>query len=210
MNVILQREDIYGKYRIRMKQIIRLTESDIHNIVRQVIKEIGYRGAALTHGANYNAQQDYMNSRNPNARTKMGGSENLTMKALSLAIHDNFPNLTLEFVEHNEKTNQSYPVDLRFTDVKYIDNERIVLHGQLTVSLRPFGIGTIEYNFNTQDFYRVSYSDKTTRSRKLHTLLPHNEEQIKRVLTFVSNYLYAREDYETNINTNGSTPSKPH
>lgn len=206
----MQRKDIYGKYRIRMKQIIKLTESDIHNIVRQVIKEIGYRGAALTHGANYNAQQDYMNSRNPNARTKMGGSENLTMKALSLAIHDNFPNLTLEFVEHNEKTNQSYPVDLRFTDVKYIDNERVVLHGQLTVSLRTFGIGAIEYNFNTQDFYRVSYSDKTTRSRKLHTLLPHNEEQIKRVLTFASNYLYAREDYETNINTNGSTPSKPH
>lgn len=125
MNVILQRNRYYGKYRIRMKQIIRLTESDIHNIVRQVIKEIDYRGAALTHGANYNAQQDYMNSRNPNART-------------------------------------------------------------------------------------VSYSDKTTHSRKLHTLLPHNEEQIKRVLTFVSNYLYAREDYETNINTNGSTPSKPH
>ena len=193
-----------------MKQIFRLTENDLHKIVRQVINETGYRGAALTHGANYNAQQDYMNSRNPNARTKMGGSENLTMKALSLAIHDNFPNLTLEFVEHNEKTNQSYPVDLRFTDVKYIDNERVVLHGQLTVSLRPFGIGAIEYNFNTQDFYRVSYSDKTTHSRKLHTLLPHNEEQIKRVLTFVSNYLYAREDYETNINTNGSTPSKPH
>ena len=56
-----------------MKQIIRLTESDIHNIVKEVINEIGYRGAALTHGANYNAQQDYMNSRNPNARTKMGG-----------------------------------------------------------------------------------------------------------------------------------------
>lgn len=43
-----------------MKQIIRLTESDIHNIVRQVIKGIGYRGAALTYGANYSAQQDYL------------------------------------------------------------------------------------------------------------------------------------------------------
>ncbi|MBR4389843.1 MAG: hypothetical protein IKT00_11765 [Prevotella sp.] len=151
-----------------------------------------------------------MNSRNPNARTKMGGSENLTMKALSLAIHDNFPNLNLEFVEHNEKTNQSYPVDLRFTDIKYIDNERVVLHGQLTMSLRPFGTGAIEYNFNTQDFFRVSYSDKTTRSRKLHTLIPHNEKVINNLLTFISNYLYSREDYETNINVNGSTPSKPH
>ena len=114
----------------------------------------------------------------------------------------------------NNLTTDSGRCQRRFLYNEYeicrIDNERVVLHGQLTVSLRPFGIGTIEYNFNTQDFYRVSYSDKTTRSRKLHTLLPHNEEQIKRVLTFVSNYLYAREDYETNINTNGSTPSKPH
>lgn len=122
----------------------------------------------------------------------MGASENLTLKALSLALHDNFPNLNLEFVEHNEKTNQSYPVDLRFIDVKYMDNERIVLHGNLIVSLRPFGVGSIEYNFNTQDFYRVSYSDKTTRSRILHTLIPHNEGIINNMLAFVSNYLYSR------------------
>lgn len=196
------------------KTVIRLTESElrqtIYEAVKPIINEIGYRGAALTHGANYNAQQDYMNSKNPNARTKMGGSENLTMKALSLAIHDNLPNLKLEFVEHNEKTNQSYPVDLQFTDVKYIDSERVVLHGKLIVSLRPFGIGAIEYNFNTQDFYRVSYSDKTTRSRKLHTLIPHNEGVIRKLLTFISNYLYSRDDYETNINTNGPTPSKQH
>ena len=54
------------------------------------------------------------------------------------------------------------------------------------------------------------YGKFVSGSRKLHTLLPHNEEQIKRVLPFASNYLYAREDYETNINTNGSTPSKSH
>lgn len=142
--------------------------------------------------------------------TKMGSSENLTMKALSLAIHDNFPNLNFEFIERNEKTNQAYPVDLKFTDVKYIDNERVVFHGQLTVSLRPFGIGAIEYNFNTQTFYRVSYSDKTSHSRKLHTLIPHNEEQIKLVLTFISNYFYSREDYETNVNINAPTRSKSH
>lgn len=193
-----------------MVRRIRLTETDLHRIVKQVINEIGYRGAALTHGANYNAQQDYMNTRNQNARSKMGASENLTLKALSLAIHDNFPNLNLEFVEHNEKTNQSYPVDLSFSDVKYIDNERVVLHGNLTVSLRPFGVGAIEYNFNTQDFYRMSYSDKTTRSRKLHTLIPHNEETINNMLVFISKYLYSREDYETNVNVNGPTKSKAH
>ena len=196
------------------KKVIRITEDELQDMivesVTKTLNEIGYRGAALTHGANYNAQQDYLNNENQNARTKMGSSKNLTLKALSLAISDNFSNLTLEFVEHNEKTRQSYPVDLKFTDVKYIDNERIVLHGQLVVSLESFGIGAIEYNFNTQSFYRVSYSDKTTRSRKLHTLIPHNQETINAVLAFVSNYLYSREDYEANVNINGSTPSKKH
>lgn len=42
-------------------------------------------------------------------------------KALSTAVHDNFPNLTLEFVEHNENTRRSYPVVLSFTEVKFID-----------------------------------------------------------------------------------------
>ena len=140
----------------------------------------------------------------------MGKSENITMDALSIAIHDNFPNLTLEFVEHNDKTNRSYPVDLSFRKVKYIDKERIVLHGQLMVSLKPFGEGAIEYNFNTQKFYRVSYSDKTTRSRKLHTLMVDNQEIINKMLYFISNYLYSTEDYETNVNINGSTPSKKH
>ena len=35
-----------------MKQLIRLTESDLHNIVRQVINEIGYKAATLAAGAN--------------------------------------------------------------------------------------------------------------------------------------------------------------
>ena len=53
---------------------------------------------------------------------------------------------------------------------------------------KPFGVGTIECNFNTQEFYRVSYSDKTTRSRRLHTLIVHNKEEINNLLTFISNY----------------------
>ena len=193
-----------------MKQIIRLTESDIHRIVKQVINEIGYRGASLAHGANYNAQIDYNTSKNPNTKNKMGKSENITNKALSLAIHDNFPNLKLEFVEHNDKTNRSYPVDLKFKEVKYHDDDRIVLLGNLTVSLKEFGLGTIEYQFNTQTFYRVSYSDKTTRSRKIHTLVVDNTEIVNNLLSFVSNYMYSKEDYESNINNNGSTTSKPH
>ena len=115
----------------------------------------------------------------------------ITNEALTLAIHNNFPNLTLEFVEHNEKTNRSYPVDLKFKEVKYHD-DRIVLLCNLTVSLKDFGIGTIEYQFNTQTFYGVSYSDKTTRSRKIHTLIVDNTETVNNLLSFVPNYMYSK------------------
>lgn len=122
----------------------------------------------------------------------MNNSENITTEALSLAVNDKFPCLNLEFVEHNDKTNQSYPVDMNFKNIKYIDHDRIVLYGYLIFSLKPFGMGAIEYHFKTQNFYRVSYSDKTTHSRIIHTLLPHNDDVIKSFLSFILNNFYAK------------------
>lgn len=196
------------------KKIVKLTEEKFKEIVTEsvnrVLNEIGYRGAALAHGANYNAQQDYYQNMNVNARSKMDKSEIIRLKVLSKAIQDNFPNLILEFVEKNDNTHMAYTVNLHFDEVKYIDSDRFVLKGKLNVASKPFGVGTIEYNFNTQDFYRVSYSDKTTRSRRLHTLTIHNKDVAKNLLTFISNYLYSTEDYENNVNVNGATPSKRH
>jgi hypothetical protein len=194
--------------------IIRLNEDTFRRLVSESVKgvlnEIGYRGAALTHAANYNAKIDYRQNSNVNARSKMAKSETITLDAISLAIRDNFPNLVLEFVEENNATNRAYPVDLYFAQVKYIDKDRCVLLGKLDVAEKPFGVGTIEYNFNTQEFYRVSYSDKTTRSRRLHSLIVHNKEVVNELLTFISDYLYSTEDYENDVNANGPTPSKRH
>lgn len=194
--------------------IIRLNEDTFRRLVSESVKgvlnEIGYRGAALAHGANYNAQQDYFQNRNVNSRSKMDKSEITRLKALSLAINDKFPNLILEFVEKNKSTNMAYSVNLHFNEVKYIDKERFVLKGYLDVASKQYGIGTIEYNFNTQEFYRVSYSDKTTRSRRLHSLIVHNKEVVNELLTFISDYLYSTEDYENDVNANGPTPSKRH
>lgn len=192
----------------------RLNEDTFRRLVSESVKgvlnEIGYRGAALTHAANYNAKIDYRQNSNVNARSKMAKSETITLDAISLAIRDNFPNLVLEFVEENNATNRAYPVDLYFAQVKYIDKDRCVLLGKLDVAEKPFGAGTIEYNFNTQEFYRVSYSDKTTRSRRLHSLIVHNKEVVNELLTFISDYLYSTEDYENDVNANGPTPSKRH
>lgn len=195
------------------KRIIRLNEEQFNSLVsesvKQALQELTYRQAALAHGANYNAQQDYIANRNQNARIKMKNAEGLSIPALTQAIKSNFPNLMLEFVEHNDKTNRSYPVDFTFNEVKYIDKERFVLEGYLDMpSSIPSGNGTIEYQFNTQTFYRVSYSDKTTRSRKIHGLVSHNIETANKLLAFITNYLYSTEDYENNVNVNGSTLSK--
>lgn len=193
---------------------IKLNEQQLNNLITEtvgnVLNEIGYRVAALVHGANYNAQQDYLQNRDINARSKMDKSETMALNALTLAINDNFPNLTLEFVEKNKATNRAYTVNLHFMEVKFIDKQRLVLKGKLDVASKPFGVGTIEFNFNTQEFYRVSYSDKTTRSRRLHTLIVHNSDVVNKLLTFISNYLYATEDYENNVDTNGPSPSKKH
>lgn len=140
----------------------------------------------------------------------MSRSEEIRLPALTKAVNDNFPNLILEFVEHNQNTNRSYGVDLGVTAIKFIDKARCVVEGQLTVANKPFGVGTVEYQFNTGSFYRVSYSDKTTRSRKLHTLELHNKDIGQKFLAFISNYWYAEDDHENNVNINGSTPSKKH
>ncbi|MGM9745803.1 MAG: hypothetical protein ACI30H_02440 [Paludibacteraceae bacterium] len=172
-----------------------------------------YRTAALVYGANYNALIDYRQKRNPNAKTKMNKSATLADDALSHAIRSNFPNLVLEFVERNNETGRAYPVDLKFQSSRFINTERVIFKGELMIALQKYSIGTIEYNFNTQEFYRVSYSDKTGTSRKINrslSLIIHNTKEIKELLTFLSNYWYAVEDYENMVDTQGHTPSKKH
>ena len=65
-----------------MNKVIRLNENKLKQLisesVNKVLNEIGYRGAALAHGANYNAKIDYRQNSNVNARSKMAKSETIT------------------------------------------------------------------------------------------------------------------------------------
>lgn len=138
----------------------------------------------------------------------MEQAEGVAISALTQAIKSNFPNLVLEFVEHNDKTNRSYPVDLTFNNVKYIDKERVVFEGYLDMPTSiPSGNGTVEYQFNTQAFYRVSYSDKTTRCRRIHSLISHNIDTINNLLSFITNYLCSTEYFEHYVDVSGSSQS---
>ncbi|MBQ5474176.1 MAG: hypothetical protein IIT65_05645 [Lachnospiraceae bacterium] len=110
------------------------------------------------------------------------------LETLSVEIHNKISNLLFEFVEHNNKTNQSYPIDLQYAKIKYMDKNRVVFHGNLIVSFIDFGTGYIEYDFINHEFYRVSFSDKTYRSRRLFSLIPHNLEKINDVIEHLQKY----------------------
>jgi hypothetical protein len=110
------------------------------------------------------------------------------LETLSVEIHNKISNLLFEFVEHNNKTNQSYPIDLQYAKIKYIDKNRVVFHGNLIVSFIDLGTGYIEYDFINHEFYRVSFSDKIYCSRRLFSLIPHNLEQINDVIDHLQKY----------------------
>ena len=104
------------------------------------------------------------------------------MKDWSAEELNKYSNLVLEFVEHNNKTNQSYSVDLQYTKIKYMDKERVVFQGNIIVSFIDLGAGYIEYDFITNEFHRVSFSEKTYHCRRIFSLIPHNLEQINDVI----------------------------
>ena len=110
------------------------------------------------------------------------------LETLSVEIHNKISNLLFEFVEHNNKTNQSYPIDLQYAKIKYMDKNRVLFHGNLIVSFIDLGTGYIEYDFINHEFYRVSFSDKTYRSRRLFSLIPHNLERINDVIDHLQKY----------------------
>ena len=110
------------------------------------------------------------------------------MDTLSVEVHNKISNLLFEFVEHNNKTNQSYPVDLQNVIIRYMDKDRVVFHGNLIVSFIDLGAGYIEHDFINHEFYRVSFSDKIYCSRRLFSLIPHNLEQINDVIDHLQKY----------------------
>ena len=116
----------------------------------------------------------------------------IDLSSLTQTIQSKFPDLRLEFVEHNDATNRSYPVDMEYSSVKYIDKDRVVFDGKLQVAGNPFETGTIEYNFNAGAFNRVYYSEKTTLCRRMNRrghMIVHNPEIVNPLLAFLSTYM---------------------
>ena len=93
--------------------------------------------------------------------------------------------MVLEFVEENNATNRAYPVDLHFNEIIHLDNEKCVFKGKTVIAGRASGLSTIEYDFNVQEFYRVTFSNKTKRCRRINKLVVHSERVVKELITLI-------------------------
>lgn len=195
-------------YESIMEDVAKAVKKRLAEFSDNSINEMDYRIAALAHGANYNAIIDYLQNHNLSAKRKVDLSNNKRLEAVSLAIHDNFPNLKLEFIE-NDKANQHYTVIFDYQSVKLIDDTRFILYGDTSVSGKNAENGFIEFNFSTQSFYRVKFFASGS-VRRIYKLIidPLCKDTFVNLLAFLTKFLYAEEDYANNIDDNGSTSSK--
>ena len=196
------------------KKVIRLTESEFMGLVtesvKDVLNEIGYRAAALPHGANYNAMQSKLQNSDSNAVSKMDAANQKRLVAITQSIHDNFPSLKLHFIER-DKANQFYSVEFSFSEIKVLNDDRFVMKGSVSISGQHEKQGYIEFSFQQQSFYRVNFYGGGS-IRRIYPLMLDSDynELFKSLLTHITNVGYAEKDYEHNVDVNGPTMSKRH
>ena len=196
------------------KKVIKLNESEFRELVsesvREVLNEIGYRAAALPHGANYNAMQSKLQNADSNAVSKMDSANQTRLPAITKSIHDNFPSLKLHFIER-DKANQFYSVEFSFSEMKALNDDRFVMKGDVSISGQQEKQGYIEFSFQQQSFYRVNFYGGGS-IRRIYPLMLDNDynELFRSLLTHITNVGYAEKDYEHNVDINGPTMSKRH
>ena len=178
----------------------------ISEAVLKRLDEIGYRAAALTKGANYNATQQYDNDISVDKNMKkMDRSKNLNLPALNQAINGNFKNLEFHFIIRPKTETDNYPIIFYFKEIKYIDNTKIVIAGVFyrQINNKSFN-GSVEYNFDKGTFYQVNFygggSIRRVYPMTLNIKIPEYKKVAYDFLNFVSKYLYSVEDYQTNVN----------
>jgi len=202
-----------------IKQAILETGGDVERakIISETVigklDEIGYRGASLASGANYNANNQL--SKNANIiknQQKYDKSHKTILPALNQSIKGNFADLKLLFYMEKMGGISGCTISFLFDEVSYIDFNRVVLKGNITESTNyepNSRNGSIEYNFKTGTFYEVKFygqgSIRRTNAMRIDTNSPGNVKTTQQFLTFISNYLYSVEDYQTNINKQNNT-----
>lgn len=204
-----------------MAKKIQLTESDLHRIVRQVINEIGYRGATLTVGANMKANAELANGRmykKPKLRNnmqKVDDSAKLMYKAISHSVIDNVGAFTLLFRKPENEGYLTSIVKFKFNEIIYLDKNCFIMQGITEMSKHPIPSSKyrpkpkyvqIEYGFESQQFREVVYcANGTIRGKEILYLIDaedigvKNKEMANKLILHMSNCMYSIEDYQSSI-----------
>jgi hypothetical protein len=201
-----------------MKKIVRLTENDLHGIIRQIINEIGYRAATLTAGANMKANHELANGRiyNKKRRTNMTKmDDSAKLKVISHSVIDNIGVFKLYFRKPEKEGYLSSLVTFTFNEIIYLDANEFIMQGFTEMSKHPVPsskyrpkprYAQIEYNFQPQEFREVVYcANGTIRKHEILKLIEgegigtKNKEIADKLILHMSNCMYSIEDYQSNV-----------
>jgi len=204
-----------------MRKIIKLTESDIHRIIKQTLNEIGYRTATLPAGANMKANRDiangimYYGRKRRNNMDKIDKSAKLNYKAISHSIIDNVGAFTLLFTKPENEGYLTSLVKFHFNEIIYLSKECFIMQGITEMSKHPIPSSKyrpkpiyvqIQYDFNTQKFTEVVYCANGTIRRKDELKLitaedigAKNKSIADSLILHMTNCLYSIEDYQSSL-----------
>ena len=204
-----------------MNNVIRLTETDLHKIVKQTLNEIGYRVATLPIGANMKATKDiangiiYYGRRRRNNMNKIDKSAKLNYKAISQSVIDNIGMFSLLFTKPEKEGYLTSLVKFHFNEIIFLNKECFIMQGATEMSKHPIPSSKyrpkpvyvqIQYDFSTKLFTEVVYcANGTIRRKEILTLITadkigtENESIAESLILLMTNCLYSIEDYQSTV-----------
>ena len=200
-----------------MRQIVRLTESDLHNMIyaatKQYIKELQEMTtsqAAVAAGANTSAFRDYTTTGSVPSETKMNRADLVRLPVLTKAVIDKFGNFKIKLVEQNLDNGMTYVNYFVFDCVVLIDDNSCVMKGEISIGGRPYSIGYVRYLFNEDSWQRVSWGAKlkVTLIRQLEPFTA-NKPLVDDIVEFLKDYLAKVATNKESALSGPFVPSKP-
>lgn len=190
-----------------------VTEQRLNQIVREVIREMDEPFFGFLHGANYNARMSKKQNNDVNAKIKEDNSHTARLPIGTRIIKDQCDNLEFTFEEVDNGNREGYSVVFTFDELLYLNDKKLVMGGTAIICDGTPSKIAIGYCFETQQFYRATYSNKGNIKRTYildpdYTQTP--KKNFDRLLEVVSNMQNEERKAEQIVNANGATQSIRH
>ena len=170
-----------------MKQIIRLTESDLHNIVKQVIKEavdeltIGqasvggiYNALSMNDINNGNSTVTFGSGKKSSVN-RLEKSNEIEWELLSKAIKDSMGDFNLYFVQPDGGIGNKV-ITLGFESILYLGNNGFILYGNGKVSGKKVSRGKYMDDFKK---LKIFYDASSNTYSWVNTYKVNNQKYIR-------------------------------